>query len=129
MHKNLNCNALRSKLLLARVSVSPFRSASLRFKETTGFYPSSFSDQLATTYFRSYLYYDTPSSISFFFFILNNNRVIFKHCAKTLLPTSIFTERFSLLKTNRAIFRLKFWDKLAFKGKFSANLAHWITSS
>ena len=76
MYKNVNCNALRSKLLLARVSVSLFRSASLRFKETTGFYPTSFSDQLSTTYFRSYLYNDTPSSISYFF-IFNNNRVIF----------------------------------------------------
>ena len=41
----------------------------------------------------------------------------------------LFTERFSLLTTNPVIFRFKFWDKLAFKGKFSANLTHWITSS
>ena len=52
-----------------------------------------------------------------------------KHFAKTSLPTSIFTERFSLLTTNLVTFRFKFWDKLAFKGKFSANLTHWITSS
>ena len=80
----------------------------------------SFSDQLSTTYFRSYLYNDTPSSLSYFF-TLNNNRVIFtlrnlklymlvlsaKHFAKTSLPTSMFTERFSFLTTNRVIFRLR----------------------
>ena len=41
--------------------------ASVRFNETTDFYPTSFSDQLSTTHFRNYLYNNTPFSLSDFF--------------------------------------------------------------
>ena len=73
-----------------------------------------------------------------FFFILNNNRVIFtlrnydvlvlsvKYFDKTSLPTD---RTFFTAHNEPSVFQLQFWDKFAFKAKFLANRTLWITSS
>ena len=52
-----------------------------------------------------------------------------RHFAKTSLPTSMFTERFSLLTTNRVIFRFKILGQISLYGKIfgkSYTLDHYL---